>query len=88
MKRVLININLYLIFFFLSSCVIVNNETVKGFTNQQICELMGPGWVTTSSERNALNQEMLQREIICAGGYIVAVNNPNRSTKKTNYKKF
>jgi len=87
MRRLLININFYLIFFFLSSCVTVNNETVKGFTDQQICELMGPGWVTTSSERNSLNQEMLNREIICAGGYIVAVNNPNRSTKKTNDKK-
>lgn len=59
---------LYLPLLAIPSCVTVNTETVKGMSNGQLCEYLGPAWITTGSERDAIYREIEGRGVICLNG--------------------
>lgn len=52
------------------SCVTVNSETVKGMSNGQLCEYLGPAWITSASEREAIYREIEGRGVICLNGQV------------------
>jgi len=47
------------------SCMSVNPESVRMMSDKQLCELLGPAWITTPSENEALHNEINRRGIQC-----------------------
>ncbi len=54
----------------LASCVSVTPKSVQGMDDGFVCELLGPAWVTMSSERDALYNEIKRRRLLCANGRV------------------
>ncbi|MHC4228130.1 MAG: hypothetical protein ACYSW0_11950 [Planctomycetota bacterium] len=58
--------------FAVSSCVTANTETVKGMSDGRLCELLGPAWISTASERDAIHEELKSRGASCVDGQVAA----------------
>ena len=67
-------------------CVTANSETVKEMGDGFICELLGPMWMSTPSEKNALYIETENRGLICANGYIAGYKKSKESSEPDYYK--
>lgn len=56
--------------FAIPACVTVNTETVKNMSSGQLCEFLGPAWISTASERDAIYREIESRGVICQNGQV------------------
>lgn len=46
-------------------------ETVKTMSDQFLCELLGPNWISTSDEQKVIRDELGRRGVVCDFGQIV-----------------
>ena len=51
--------------------VTVNDQTVPSFSTGELCEFLGPKWITLQEENKAIYRELEKRQARCAGGYVV-----------------
>ena len=58
--------------FLLAGCATVNPQTVSEMSNGMLCELLGPKWTTTASERDTIYKEIERRGVTCAYGRVVS----------------
>ena len=58
----------------LSGCVTVNETSVRGFADQELCSFLGPEWITTGRERAVILQEIEGRRIGCTAQGAVVYN--------------
>ena len=65
-------IRLLVIASLLSGCMTVNSDTTKVMSDGKLCELLGPMWITTSSERDAIYREIEERGLLCSDGQVVS----------------
>ncbi len=50
--------------------MIINTETVKDMSDGKLCELLGPAWIISSSDRDAVYREIESRGVICLNGQV------------------
>lgn len=56
---------------FVLGCVTTTPETVKTMSDQFLCEMLGPMWITTSEEQRVIGDELNRRGVVCDYGRIV-----------------
>lgn len=66
----------------LGACATVNDQTVPDMSTGQLCDFLGPAWITTPGERAAVLRELEKRQARCAGGMVVdyGVGNQNEGS--------
>lgn len=58
--------------FAIPSCVTVNTQTVRGMSNEQLCDMLGPAWFSTAREKSAMNGEINRRGVSCFNGQVAS----------------
>jgi hypothetical protein len=48
-----------------SACVSITPDNIASFSDDEICQLSGPDWITSSGERSLLAQEIKRRRLKC-----------------------
>lgn len=71
--------------FVLIGCATVNDTTVKSYTTGELCEFLGPEWITVPEEDAAIYRELERRQAKCAYGNVVDYGRPvpNTATQST-----
>ena len=64
-----------------ASCATVNSQTVKDMSDGRLCEFLGPAWITTASERDAIYREIEQRGVICLNGQVAGYQSKPRTNE-------
>lgn len=57
-------------FLALAGCISINDQTVADMPTRQLCEILGPTWITLPSEVAAVHRELKKRGKRCSGGRV------------------
>jgi S1-C subfamily serine protease len=57
-----------------SSCTTIDRTTTPNFSDYQLCDFLTLNWITTSSERMAVANELSRRNLTCTGGVPISKN--------------
>lgn len=59
----------------ITSCVAITPTTLKTMSDDKLCELLGPNWISTSNEREKVYTELKKRNVVCSNGNVIQRSN-------------